>query len=69
MLIRFIMWMTRGPTDPGAVVEFTDWQRVDAFGHALCARMVEQPRPHSDAERANHDEDAGYGGDPLSDLA
>jgi menaquinone-dependent protoporphyrinogen oxidase len=31
-IIRFIMWMTRGPTDPATVVEFTDWQQVDAFG-------------------------------------
>jgi menaquinone-dependent protoporphyrinogen oxidase len=36
-IIRFIMWMTRGPTDPSAVVEFTDWQRVDAFGRRLAA--------------------------------
>lgn len=34
-VIRFIMWMTRGPTDPTAVVEFTDWSRVDAFGREL----------------------------------
>ena len=30
-MIRFIMWMTKGPTDPAAVVEFTDWDRVEAF--------------------------------------
>ena len=30
-VIRFIMLMTKGPTDPKAVVEFTDWQRVAAF--------------------------------------
>ena len=23
-IIRFIMWMTKGPTDPGTVIEFTD---------------------------------------------
>jgi len=34
-MIRFIMWMTRGPTDPNAVVEFTDWDAVDAFGRAV----------------------------------
>jgi menaquinone-dependent protoporphyrinogen oxidase len=28
----------RGPTDPKAVVEFTDWQEVEAFG-GLIARM------------------------------
>jgi len=37
MVIRFIMWLTKGPTQSDAVVEFTDWQRVDAFGQALCA--------------------------------
>jgi menaquinone-dependent protoporphyrinogen oxidase len=37
MVIRFIMWLTQGPTAPEAVVEFTDWQRVEAFGQALGA--------------------------------
>lgn len=40
MVIRFIMWLTGGPTDRDAVVEFTDWQRVDAFGQALRAVRV-----------------------------
>jgi menaquinone-dependent protoporphyrinogen oxidase len=31
-MIRFIMLITKGPTDPATVVEFTDWQRVEAFG-------------------------------------
>lgn len=31
MMIRFIMRITKGPTDPHAVVEFTDWQRVKEF--------------------------------------
>jgi menaquinone-dependent protoporphyrinogen oxidase len=35
-IIRLIMWMTDGPTQPDAVVEFTDWQRVEDFGRALC---------------------------------
>jgi menaquinone-dependent protoporphyrinogen oxidase len=34
-IIRLIMWMTRGPTDPATVVEFTDWRQVDAFGLAI----------------------------------
>jgi menaquinone-dependent protoporphyrinogen oxidase len=34
-VIRFIMWLTQGPTDPRACVEFTDWQRVDAFAQRL----------------------------------
>ncbi|MDD5333729.1 MAG: menaquinone-dependent protoporphyrinogen IX dehydrogenase [Rhodoferax sp.] len=35
LMIRFIMLMTNGPTDPKAIIEFTDWQRVEAFGRQL----------------------------------
>ena len=35
LMIRFIMLVTGGPTDPRTVVEFTDWGRVDSF-----ARLV-----------------------------
>lgn len=38
LMIRFIMLITGGPTDPRAVVEFTDWSEVEAFGHRI-ARM------------------------------
>lgn len=34
-MIRFIMWMTKGPTHRNAVVEFTDWQQVEAFGNRI----------------------------------
>ena len=34
-IIRFIMLLTRGPTDPRSVVEFTDWKQVDQFGRML----------------------------------
>jgi menaquinone-dependent protoporphyrinogen oxidase len=37
-VIRFIMWLTGGPTDPRSVVEFTDWAQVDAFG-GLIAKL------------------------------
>lgn len=37
LMIRFIMLMTNGPTDPTAVIEFTDWQQVDAFGRKISA--------------------------------
>ena len=36
-MIRFIMLITKGPTDPTAVVEFTDWAQVEAFGREFCA--------------------------------
>jgi len=35
MMIRFIMWMTHGPTDPHAVIEFTDWKQVDDFARVI----------------------------------
>ena len=31
-MIRFIMWMTKGPTDLKGSFEFTDWGKVEAFG-------------------------------------
>ena len=35
-IIRFIMWITRGPTDPGTNIEFTDWEQVENFGRVIC---------------------------------
>ncbi|MDO5691016.1 MAG: menaquinone-dependent protoporphyrinogen IX dehydrogenase [Pseudomonadota bacterium] len=43
-VIRFIMWMTKGPTDPRAKVEFTDWAAVERFAKQLLA-----PRQASEA--------------------
>lgn len=34
-MIRFIMWMTKGPTDPTTNIEFTDWNQVEAFGRVV----------------------------------
>ncbi len=34
-MIRAIMWLTKGPTDPQTDVEYTDWQAVDAFAVAI----------------------------------
>ncbi len=36
-VIRFIMLMTNGPTDPTAVVDFTHWPSVDAFAARVAA--------------------------------
>lgn len=30
-VIRFIMWLTKGPTDPRTKDEYTDWDEVDRF--------------------------------------
>lgn len=35
-MIRLIMWITKGPTDPATVVEYTDWDAVEAFARELC---------------------------------
>jgi len=34
-MIRFIMWMTKGPTDPSTNIEFTDWHQVEEFGRVV----------------------------------
>ena len=34
-IIKFIMWMTKGPTDTTKTYEFTDWEAVDAFAKKL----------------------------------
>ena len=36
LMIQLIMWMTKGPTDPEAVIDFTDWKQVDEFGLHIC---------------------------------
>ena len=30
-MIRFIMWMTKGPTNTNNTYEFTDWDMIDSF--------------------------------------
>ena len=34
-MIQFIMWMTKGPTNRDAEIEYTNWDRVKAFGQKL----------------------------------
>ena len=41
-LIRLIMAVTGGPTDPATVVEFTDWDQVDQFAARF---LAEPPQP------------------------
>ena len=33
--IKFIMWITKGPTDTSQSYEFTDWEKVEAFARDL----------------------------------
>jgi menaquinone-dependent protoporphyrinogen oxidase len=35
-MIRFIMWMTKGPTALDSNVDFTNWDEVEAFGRTVC---------------------------------
>lgn len=39
-IIRFIMLLTGGPTEPTAVIEFTDWMKVDAFADAIAGKLA-----------------------------
>ena len=34
-MIRIIMWITKGPTDPKTNIEFTDWDQVNNFGQLI----------------------------------
>ena len=35
IMIRIIMWMTKGPTDPKTNIEFTNWGQVEDFGQVI----------------------------------
>jgi len=34
-MIMMIMWITNGPRDPEANIEFTDWNQVNEFAHTI----------------------------------
>ncbi len=35
VMIRLIMYITKGPTDPDSVTDFTDWKQVENFSVAV----------------------------------
>ena len=35
-MIRFIMWLTKGDTNPNSVIEYTNWEEVDKFANSVC---------------------------------
>lgn len=39
-MIRFIMWLTKGDTNPTTVKEYTDWHRVKGFSERLIALIT-----------------------------
>lgn len=40
-IIRLIMWITKGPTNLDASIEFTDWDNVDAFAERIAAARMD----------------------------
>jgi len=34
-IIRLIMWITKGPTNPLTVIEYTDWHQVELFAQLI----------------------------------
>lgn len=34
-MIRLIMWITKGPTDPKTNIDFTNWDQVNKFGQLI----------------------------------
>lgn len=47
LVIRFIMWLTSGPTDPRSVVEFTDWRQVEAFAGVIAQLAPREASPRT----------------------
>nr|WP_250885641.1 menaquinone-dependent protoporphyrinogen IX dehydrogenase [Shewanella jiangmenensis] len=45
-IIRFIMWITKGPTDPNTKVEYTDWHKVDSFAREVATMEKLCPKAH-----------------------
>lgn len=44
-MIRFIMWMTKGPTDVNQHYDFTPWDEVDQFADKLVGKYSLSPEP------------------------
>ena len=42
LVIQLIMWITKGPTDPNASVDFTDWEQVTEFAARFGSLPVRQ---------------------------
>jgi menaquinone-dependent protoporphyrinogen oxidase len=36
IMIQFIMWMTKGPTDRNTKIEYTNWEKLKEFSHVIC---------------------------------
>ncbi|MFD1292881.1 menaquinone-dependent protoporphyrinogen IX dehydrogenase [Lutibacter holmesii] len=36
LMIQFIMWITKGPTNKNTKIEYTNWNKVTAFAEQVC---------------------------------
>lgn len=52
-MIRFIMTLTGGPTDPATRIEFTDWQQVDGLAQRIAELSAGAARPDCFRESDN----------------
>jgi menaquinone-dependent protoporphyrinogen oxidase len=43
-MMRFVMWINKGPTDFSTKVEFTDWNEVDRFAGQVSELAAGAPR-------------------------
>jgi len=55
-IIRLIMLLTRGPTDPNTCIEYTSWREVDEFGARIIEllRRAEAPSGVSATDRSGY---------------
>lgn len=44
-MMQFVMWLNKGPTDPAAKVEFTNWNEVERFAAQVAALVNVAPGP------------------------
>ena len=51
LMIRLIMWMTGGPTNPATVREYTDWRQVEAFAAQLLEAENSERSARADSSR------------------
>lgn len=47
-MMRFVMWLNKGPTDLSTKVQFTDWKEVERFAAKVAAMTVAEPA-HAEA--------------------
>lgn len=51
LAIQMIMKMTKGPTDPTTVIDYTDWDDVKAYARHCLTLVVPEKAPAQDSEK------------------